>query len=76
MPLRSQVIEASGSSEAWYVPPRPFTCCGLADSLFEQFADSVLSCRIVECETYLSFSVCCGPVGRGFDEPGVFNLAQ
>ena len=22
MPIRSHVIEASGSSEAWYVPPR------------------------------------------------------
>jgi hypothetical protein len=30
MTIRSHVIEASGSSEAWYVPPRPFTHCGLA----------------------------------------------
>jgi hypothetical protein len=29
-PIRSHVIEASGSSEAWYVPPRLFTRCGLA----------------------------------------------
>jgi hypothetical protein len=27
--------EASGSSEAWYVPPRGFTHCGLAGGLFE-----------------------------------------
>jgi hypothetical protein len=30
VPIRSHVIEASGSSEAWYVPPRLFACCGLA----------------------------------------------
>ena len=30
------MIEASGSSEAWYVPPRLLTPCGLADSLFDQ----------------------------------------
>jgi len=28
--IRSHVIEASGSSEAWYVPPRRFARCGLA----------------------------------------------
>jgi hypothetical protein len=28
-PIRSHVIEASGSSEAWYVPPRLFARCGL-----------------------------------------------
>ena len=28
--IRSHVIEASGSSEAWYVPPRLFARCGLA----------------------------------------------
>jgi hypothetical protein len=28
--IRSHLIEASGSSEAWYVPPRLFACCGLA----------------------------------------------
>jgi len=32
--IRSHVIKASGSSEAWYVPPRPFTCCGLAGRPF------------------------------------------
>jgi hypothetical protein len=34
-PIRSHVIEASGSSEAWYVPPRLFARCGLADGHFE-----------------------------------------
>ena len=29
MPIRSHVIEASGTSEAWYVPPRALTRCGL-----------------------------------------------
>ncbi|MBH0204366.1 MAG: hypothetical protein HP498_00805 [Nitrospira sp.] len=33
--IRSHVIEASGSSEAWYVPPRLFARCGLADGHFE-----------------------------------------
>ncbi|MEK7760355.1 MAG: hypothetical protein AAB433_02125, partial [Nitrospirota bacterium] len=33
-PIRSHVIEASGSSEAWYVPPRLFACCGLAERSF------------------------------------------
>ncbi len=28
--IRSHVIEASGSSEAWYVPPRRIARCGLA----------------------------------------------
>ena len=28
--IRSHMIEASGSSEAWYVPPRPLTCRGRA----------------------------------------------
>jgi hypothetical protein len=28
--MRSQVIEASGSSEAWCVPTRILACCGLA----------------------------------------------
>ena len=28
--IRSPVIEASGSSEAWYVPPLLFARCGLA----------------------------------------------
>ena len=28
--IPSHAIEASGSSEAWYVPPRLFTRCGLA----------------------------------------------
>jgi hypothetical protein len=28
--IRSHVIEASGSSEAWYVPPHLFARCGLA----------------------------------------------
>jgi hypothetical protein len=32
--IRSQVIEASGSSEAWYVPPRLFARCGLAEQAF------------------------------------------
>jgi hypothetical protein len=27
--LRSHVIEVNGSSEAWYIPPRSFTCYGL-----------------------------------------------
>ena len=30
VPIRSHVIEASGSSKAWYVPPRRFARCGLA----------------------------------------------
>ncbi len=30
VPIRSRLIEASGSSEAWYVPPQPFARCGLA----------------------------------------------
>ncbi len=30
MPIRSHVIEASGSSEAWYVHPRLFARYGLA----------------------------------------------
>src|SRR5215510_15876042 len=29
VPIRSHLIEASGSSEAWYVPPRALTRCGL-----------------------------------------------
>ena len=29
-PIRSHVIEASWSSEAWYVPPRLLARCGLA----------------------------------------------
>ena len=29
-PIRSHVIEASGSSKAWYVPPRLFARCGVA----------------------------------------------
>jgi hypothetical protein len=29
IPIRSHVIEASGSSEALYVPPRLFIRCGL-----------------------------------------------
>jgi hypothetical protein len=29
-PIRSHVIEASGSSKAWCVPPRLFARCGLA----------------------------------------------
>ena len=37
VPIRSHVIEASGSSEAWYVPPRPFARCGLAGQLFRAF---------------------------------------
>jgi len=28
VPIRSQLIEASGSSEAWYVPPRLSADCG------------------------------------------------
>jgi len=28
------LIEASGSSKAWYVPPRLFTRCGLAGKAF------------------------------------------
>ena len=32
--IRSHVIEASGSSEAWYVPPRTFARCGLAGRPF------------------------------------------
>lgn len=28
VPIRSHLIEASGSSEAWYVPPRLCVCCG------------------------------------------------
>jgi hypothetical protein len=34
VPIRSHLIEASGSSEAWYVPPRAFACCGLAEMAF------------------------------------------
>ncbi len=34
VPIRSHVIEASGSSEAWYVPPRPVARCGLAGRPF------------------------------------------
>jgi hypothetical protein len=34
VPIRSHVIEASGSSEAWYVPPPVFTRCGLAGQPF------------------------------------------
>jgi hypothetical protein len=34
VPIRSHVIEASGSSEAWYVPPRLFARCGLAGRPF------------------------------------------
>ena len=30
IPIRSHVIEASGSSEAWHVHPRLFAGCGLA----------------------------------------------
>jgi hypothetical protein len=29
--IRSHLIEASGSSEAWYVPSRLFARCGLAE---------------------------------------------
>ena len=36
VPIRSHLIETSGSSEAWYVPLRIFTCCGLASGRFEQ----------------------------------------
>ena len=32
--IRSHVIEASGSSEAWYVPPRLLIRCGLAGQTF------------------------------------------
>jgi len=32
--IRSHVIEASGSSEAWYVPPWPFARCGRAGQVF------------------------------------------
>ncbi len=34
VPLRSHMIEASGSSEAWYVPIRLFARCGLAERPF------------------------------------------
>ena len=33
--IRSPVIEASGSSEAWYVPPRPSLTAALLDAHFE-----------------------------------------
>jgi hypothetical protein len=33
VPIRSHVIEASGSSEAWYVPLRAFTRCGLIEGV-------------------------------------------
>jgi len=33
-PIHAHVIEASGSSEAWHVPPRLFARCGLAGQPF------------------------------------------
>ena len=40
--IRSNVIKASGSSEAWYVPPRLFARCGLVGerSLLARLAES------------------------------------
>ena len=37
--IRSHLIEASGSSEARYVPPHLFTCCGLVGSCFDELSD-------------------------------------
>jgi len=41
IPIRSHVIEASGSSEAWCVPPRPFPRCGLAGRAFSASSGSI-----------------------------------
>jgi uncharacterized membrane protein len=43
--IRSHVIEASGSSEAWYVPPRPSLAVASPDDLFEPPA-GFLSCTV------------------------------
>src|SRR5437879_399568 len=45
--IRSHVIEASGSSEAWYVPPRLLARCGRADGLFEHPAIAFLCCALI-----------------------------
>ena len=44
VPIRSRLIEASGSSEAWSVPPRSFAHCGL---LGERFHHSQSFCLVL-----------------------------